>query len=75
MWARDSRVRILDCKGCQHSAKLDSNRETDLEAELADSLAVLTRLRRGSRRGQFDVLDTKVGESSGAVGEPLVKAE
>jgi len=36
-----------------------------LEAKLADGLAVLARLGRGSGRGEFDVLDTKVGESSG----------
>jgi hypothetical protein len=31
-----------------------------LEAELADGLAVGTRLRRGGRRGQLNVVDTKV---------------
>jgi hypothetical protein len=40
---------------------------TNLEAELGDGLAVNARLLGGSRRCQFNVLATKVGESLGTV--------
>lgn len=36
-----------------------------LEAELADGLAVLSRLLRGSRRSQLDVVDAEVVEGLG----------
>lgn len=38
---------------------------SDLEAELADRLAVAARLLRGSRRGQLDVVDAEVIEGLG----------
>lgn len=45
MWARDSRVRILDCKGCQHSAKV-TGQEVNGELTLRPSLQMASQSSR-----------------------------
>lgn len=61
-----SRVRILAYTGCQSASSMSGGgtaggggERTNLQAELADGLAVLARLLRGSGRGQLDVVDAK----------------
>lgn len=43
----------------------DVSQDLGLEAELADGLAILAGLLRGSRRGKLDIIDAKVIESPG----------
>lgn len=65
MWQR-TWVRILACRGALVLGELCGVIwRSDLEAELADRLAVTARLLRGSRRGQLDVVDAEVIEGLG----------